>query len=51
MELKLLAGPPEVDKCVVSGDGITSAQAGRPARVALYCKDAFDNHVGRSSSI
>lgn len=51
MELKLLAGPPEVDKCVVSGDGITSAQAGRPALVALYCKDAFDNPAGRSSAI
>ena len=51
MELELTPGPPDVDKCVASGEGLTSAQAGRPAIVSLYCKDAYNNLANRSSAI
>lgn len=50
-ELTLQAGPPDVDKIQVSGDGIESAQAGRPALVLLYCKDEFENVANHMEGI
>ena len=47
-ELTLRAAPPEVDKIVVSGEGLSSAQAGRPALINLYCLDKFDNLASQS---
>ena len=41
--LTLQAGPPDVDNIVVSGEGLVSALAGKPALICLFCKDSFDN--------
>ena len=51
LDLLLVPGPPDVEKCYTEGDGLSSATAGRPSQLYLFCKDKYDNVANRSSSI
>ena len=42
-QVTMLAGPPDVSKCTLSGEGLSSAQAGLPASIAIKFKDEFGN--------
>ena len=50
-ELTLQAGPPDISKIQVSGDGLASAQAGHAALLRLFCVDSFDNLASRDAAI
>ena len=47
--IKMLAGPPDVPKCEISGGGLKTALAGQAARVYITCKDRFSNPLSADS--
>ena len=47
--IKMLAGPPDVPKCEISGGGLKTALAGHAAQVHITCKDRFSNPLSADS--
>ena len=45
MSIKLISTIPEIEKCVVSGDGLKSAVAGQPATVCIRFIDSYGNNA------
>lgn len=42
-QVTMVAGPPDVAKCTLTGEGLSSAQAGLPATIVIGVKDVFGN--------
>jgi hypothetical protein len=43
--LRMLSARPEPQACVMGGDGLREAQAGREALIVVRCKDRFGNAI------
>ena len=49
--LLIVSGPPEVNKCMIAGDGLQQATAGMPAIISVLAKDRYENLAQSSAAL